>query len=422
MPLAPSMATAVHATASAITTASALADAGQPILPDYPDGPLGVRVFRGRTIEPQMPPGPDERNVLVINSGGDCRGYNNIDYGAYRQLTRRGYRVFGSLNGPAGLTNPRPQIVRLTEDLMEGSHHEGELLLATGGRKRGPFDDIAGLPKGAPMSNFLRNIGPFLGGLLFVGGNGTMHMAERLFRETGAKKVVFAGASMDGDIPGLDGSIGMFSALDYAVGAIRAIRRTAASCNKIHIVQTMGGNSGRFPLEASIAAGEDALIISEIGEIPLKTVYEKLFRTLLQNRGAVLVIGEKGSYRTARGRVVSFSPQKGLQNSIVVDRLARTVEREMGKIAAERFPKLSVETRTTILGHVQRQPEPLSNTDVRRGLDVGHRSGEALAAGKFGMMVSLREEPLVPLRFAVSEQARRGMEDRVRDLWKRHFK
>lgn len=401
--------------------ALAAQSAASAVLPDYPNGPLGLTVFRGQTIQSDPNPPASEQNVLLINSGGDCRGYNNINYGAYQELRRLGFHVFGSLNGPAGLTNPRPQIIELTDALMEGSNHEGELLLATGGRKKGPFDRIEGLDEGMPMANFLRNVGPFLGGILLIGGNGTLHMAERLFRETAVKKVLFAGASMDGDIPGLDGSVGMFSALDFAVGAVRSIRRTAASCNKIHIVQTMGGNSGRFPLEVSIAAGEEALLIPEIGKIPLQEIYEKLFRTLLQNRGAVLVIGETGTYRTAARRVVSFKPEKGLQNSIVVDHLARTVEREMKWIAEEHFPHLAIETRTTILGHVQRQPEALSNTDVRRGLDVGHRLGEALVQGRFGMMIPLREGLLVSLEYAVSDDARVHMEENVRLLWRRHF-
>lgn len=391
------------------------------ILPDYPNGPLGLTVFRGQTLVSDPIPPASDRSVLIINSGGDCRGYNNINFGAYQELRRGGYRVFGSLNGPAGLTNPRPQIIELTDDLMQESHHEGELLLATGGRKKGPFDPIMGLEEGAPMANFLRNIGPYLGGILFIGGNGTLHLAERLIREADVGKIVFAGASMDGDIPGLTGSVGMFSALDFAVGAVRAVRRTAASCNKIHIVQTMGGNSGRFPLEVTVTAGEEALIIPEIGVVPLQGIYEKLFRTLLQNRGAVLVIGEKGAYRPIRGKEVSFTPQKGLQNSIDIDRLERTIEREMTRIAAESYPNLAIETRTTVLGHVQRQPETLSEADVRLGLDVGHRLAAALIEGSYGMMAPLHEGPLVSLAYAVSDEARFELEETVRRIWRRHF-
>ncbi len=409
----------------ALATVSPLVLAGSPaaaaILPDYPGGPLGLTVFRGQTLVSDPIPPASEKNILIINSGGDCRGYNNINFGAYQELKRRGYRVFGSLNGPAGLTNPRPQIIELTDALMTQSHHEGELLLATGGRKKGPFDRIEGLGEGESMANFLRNIGPYLGGILLIGGNGTLYMAERLFREAEVAKIVFAGASMDGDIPGLGGSVGMFSALDYAVGAVRAIRRTAASCNKIHIVQTMGGNSGRFPLEVTATAGEKALIVPEIGVVPLQDIYDELFGTLLQNRGAVLVIGEKGAYRPIRGKEVSFKPQKGLQNSIDVDRLERTIEREMSRIAAESYPNLAIETRTTILGHVQRQPETLSEADVRLGLDVGHRLAAALVEGANGTMVPLSEGPLISLAWAVSEEARQQMEDKVRLLWQRHF-
>ena len=120
-------------------------------LPDYPGGPLGLREYRGHMLLAQSLPTPSEKNALLVNSGGDCRGYNNITGGAYRELRRRGYEVYGAINGPASLTNPKSQTLRLSDELVDGIDEEDELLLATGGRGRGPFDRVSRMILGRRM-------------------------------------------------------------------------------------------------------------------------------------------------------------------------------------------------------------------------------------------------------------------------------
>jgi 6-phosphofructokinase len=134
-----------------------------------------------------------------------------------------------------------------------------------------------------------------------------------------------------------------------------------------------------------------------------------------------LVVGEKGTYRALEGEPVSFVPKKGLSNSIVVQALADTVDLEMKRIAEKEFKNLHIETRVSILGHVQRQPETLSQSDVRLGLDVGVRAGLAVFEQNFGMMVPRLPGSLISLAYAVSDEAQQESEARVRAIWKRHF-
>ncbi len=390
--------------------------------PDYPGGPLGTRHFNGQVLTPIASPRASIGNVLLINSGGDSRGYNCINYGAYLELTAGKLRVFGSMNGFAGLTNPRPQIIELNSHITSQLAHEGHLLLATGSRRCGPYDQIPGLAQEAPLNNFMANIAPFLGGLLVVGGDGTLQLCQRLVKEAGIKNLIFAGASMDGDIPGMESSIGMDSSLDYVVGAIRSIQRTSGSCNKVHIIQTMGGNSGRFPLEAAHSAGIRAVIVPELGTIDMQYIYRLLFKSLLENRGAVLVIGEKGSYRTMHGEKISFAPQKGSMNGKEVEKLRAIVDQEMNEVAATLYPDLKISTRTNILGHAQRQPGKLAQIDLREGMDMGRRMVRALLGGDEGMIIPMDErDPMISIDDALSENSRQAGRTRVLKRWLDNF-
>ncbi len=391
--------------------------------PDYDGGPIGVRRYKQTLLHPEPLPTASDRNVLLINAGGDCRGYNCINYGAYQTLKSAGYRVFGALNGPSSLTNPRPQIIELNDSLVRDLQHEAPLLLGTGNRRRDPFATIEGLAPGAPMAYFLQNISPFAGGILFTGGDGTGKMTQAIYNETIVKKVVYAGASMDADIPGAERSIGMASSLSFAAQQIRHIRTTAGSCNKLHVVQVMGGHSGRFPLEAAFHAGEKAVLVPEIGPIPLENIYRLLFETLLENRGAILVVGEKACYKPFyTDHEVSFSPQKGLANASNISQLSDVVVTEMNLIAKGMYPHLRIDARYTTLGHTQRQPTVLAAEDLSQGIDVGRRMALALIEGQEGIMVPMyAREPTRTLDTVFSAASYQISQALVLAAWKNQF-
>ena len=401
-------------------------------LPDYPGWSVGRRTsVGGVTLEMQVLPHSSENNFLVFFSGGDCRGYNCILPGFLEAIEapKHGSRVFAAINGISSATAKRPQFAEITGRFGRDLDRAHRLALGTGKRNRDPWAALDGrieldALKGNEtelLDNFLRNVAPFLGGIAIIGGNNSIKMAERIHSET-AIPCNAAGATMDFDVIGTQWTVGGDTAVKEAARQIRNIAVSAGGCNTLHIVQTFGGNSGRFPLEAAIDAGAESVIIPELGIVDLEHIYPVLFRSILKGDGAVLVIGERGAYRDLTGEVVRFRPQKGVSRNSVLQQLTETIESEMRQIAVQRYPNLGIEQRGQFLFHVLRESDDLQRSDLARGRDVGRRLARSLIDRQFGYMVpGLPHEELIPLNRLHTKTAYREAQKPVLTNWLQYY-
>ncbi len=202
------------------------------------------------------------KRIGMLTSGGDCQALNAAMRGVAKTLlnSKEKVELYGFLDGYKGLIYGDFQI--LTGKDFSGILTKGGTILGT---SRTPFKTIQdpdenGLDKvDAMMQNYYKLK---LDCLVILGGNGT-HKTANLLREKGLN-VVTLPKTIDNDLWGTDMTFGFQSAVNIATEAIDCIHTTAASHNRVFIVEVMGHKVGWLTLNAGMASGADIILIPEI--------------------------------------------------------------------------------------------------------------------------------------------------------------
>ena len=207
-----------------------------------------------------------------------------------------------------------------------------------------------------------------IGGLVVIGGDGSFKGASKLYEEHGIAVVGIPG-TIDNDIYGTDVTIGFNTALNIALDAVDRLRDTAASHDRLFLIEVMGRDSGHIALNVGVAGGAEAILVPESmssAEDVIKAV------SAAQDRGKTssLVVVAEGAY--ADGAI-------GLERDL--------------------HEKCGFEVRTSILGHMQRGGSPTTRDRVLASR-LGHAAVNALIRGRSGVMVGVdkRGTVFVPLK------------------------
>ena len=200
--------------------------------------------------------------IGMLTSGGDCQALNAAMRGVVKGLCskRDDVEIYGFKDGYKGLIYDIAD--RMTPDDFSGILNRGGTILGT---SRQPFKkmripDENGLDKVEAMKSNYRKYK--LDCLVVLGGNGT-HKTANMLREEGLN-VVTLPKTIDNDLWGTDMTFGFQSAINIATDAIDCIHTTAASHNRVFIVEVMGHKVGWVTLHAGIAGGADIILLPEI--------------------------------------------------------------------------------------------------------------------------------------------------------------
>jgi len=289
----------------------------------------------------------------VLTSGGDAPGMNAAIRAVVRMSIYRGWEPVGINRGFAGLIEGdfRPLSLSSVGDII----HRGGTILRTARSEEfrsseGRITALNEIKKAA------------LEGLVVIGGDGSFRGALELHR-TGVIVVGVPG-TIDNDIPGTDYTIGFDTAVNTVLDAINKIRDTATSHERIFIIEVMGRHAGNIALVAGIAGGAESILIPEVTP-DFEDVVAKI---------------ERGR---ARGK---------LHNIILVAEGAGSAL-EVSKYIEN---KLKVETRISILGHIQRGGNP-SGFDRMLASCMGARAVELILDGVSGKMVAIKAKDIISL-------------------------
>ncbi len=284
------------------------------------------------------------KSIAVLTSGGDAPGMNAAIRAVVRTGIFYGIRVMGVKKGYEGLING--EMFEMSLSSVADIIHRGGTMLQTA--RSHEFTTAEGRKKARNM------LGVFsIQGLVVIGGDGTFRGAKDL-ADMGIRVVGIPG-TIDNDIPYCDYTIGFDTAVNTVVEAIGRIRDTTSSHNRANIIEVMGRNSGYISLYAGLAGGAESIIIPEINA----------------DAGDVCK-------RIMQGR------NRGKLHSIII--LAEGVGGafEMAKTIEE---KINVETRVTILGHIQRGGSP-SSYDRILASRLGAKAVEMLMEGQTSKMIT----------------------------------
>jgi len=287
------------------------------------------------------------KTIAVLTSGGDAPGMNAALRAVVRMSIYKGIRVMGVQRGYSGLING--ELVEMDRRSVSDIIHRGGTILRTARSEE--FRTQAGREKAA---NVLRVFG--IDGLVVIGGDGSFAGAQ-LLSDMGIATVGIPG-TIDNDLAYTEYAIGFDTALNTVLDAINKIRDTSSSHERISVVEVMGRNCGDIALYAGIGGGAEKVIIPEKGyEIDdlCKTIFEGKLRGKMHNL-IMLAEGVGGA-----------------------NELAKEIEEITG-----------IESRATILGHIQRGGSP-SGFDRMLASRMGVAAVEVLMEGKSGRVIGMRE-------------------------------
>jgi len=254
--------------------------------------------------------------IGVVTSGGDAPGMNAAIRGIVRIACSKNYEVLGFIKGWDGLlTN---SFMRLNPRSVSGILHLGGTMLRT---SRCPeFLQLEAREKAAETLDING-----VDGLIVIGGNGSMQGALELSKLTDAQ-IVGVPASIDNDIFGTTETIGFDTAVNTATGDIDKIRDTAASLERMFLIEVMGRTRGFLALTVGITAGAEIILIPEV-----RCENEDLFRYIGEIR------------------------ERGKTSAIIV---AAEGVGDNQRLACEIEEAIGAEVRLSVLGYTQRGGNP----------------------------------------------------------------
>ncbi len=321
-----------------------------------------------------------------MTAGGDCPGLNAVIRGVVARSVTGGAECVGILDGWEGLMEGRTR--PLDRDAVRGILQRGGTILGTS--RRDPFVHGDGhVTVRATLERERLDV------IVVVGGDGTLRTALRLVEH--GLPLVGVPKTIDNDIPATDVTFGFDTAVQIATEAIDRITTTAESHDRVMLVEVMGRTKGWIATYAGIASGADAILVPE-EPWSLDELVEVVRRRAAEGRRYSVVVVAEG-----------VAPPPGAALAAAVD--AFGFERLGGvsyAIARQLEELAGIETRVTVLGHLQRGGTPTAFDRVL-GSRLGVAAADLALTGQTGCIVVIRGNEIVSVPLADACGSIRGV-------------
>ncbi|USO00407.1 MAG: 6-phosphofructokinase [Phycisphaeraceae bacterium] len=323
------------------------------------------------------------RRIGVLTGGGDCPGLNAVIRAVTKDALFHGIEVMGIEDGFAGLIEDR--IVPLDRRTVGNILTRGGTILGSS-NKANPQHYAIGLgDDGKPVYRDMVEVCMTtidlhrIEALVVIGGDGTMSAAKP-FADRGIN-CIGVPKTIDNDLWGTDLTFGFMTAVSNATEALDKVHTTAASHHRTIVVEVMGRNAGWLALHSGIASGSDVILLPEI-PFELDDVCHTVETRAQRKFGFTIICCSEGA-----------KPKGGKQ---IVDRVIETSPDPVrlggvGKwVANEIESRTGIESRSVVLGHVQRGGVPVA-ADRVLATRFGHAAMEMLRMGKTNRLVVMQE-------------------------------
>lgn len=293
------------------------------------------------------------RTIAVMTSGGDSPGMNAATRAVVRTALHEGARVFGIYNGYRGLLEDDcfEMNTRSVSDIIQ----RGGTILGTARSKE--FETPEGR---AQAAEHLRARG--IEGLVVIGGDGSLRGAQR-FSEEHQVAVVGLPGTIDNDIWGMDYTIGSDTAANTIIDAINKLRDTASAHRRIAVLEVMGRHSGWLALISGMSGGAEYILVPE-EPYDLDAISAEIRAMYDENRKRYVLI------------IVAEGAGSGIE-------IGRRIEEKTG-----------VDTRASVLGHIQRGGSP-TVIDRVYASTLGERATLALLSGVSNVVYGIKNGSVV---------------------------
>ena len=287
-----------------------------------------------------------QKSIAVLTSGGDAPGMNAAVRAVVRAGINKGMRVYGVYRGYNGLLNG---------DVSDIIGFGGTMLYTARSEE---FATPAGIKKAA---DFCRSID--VSGVVVIGGDGSFKGARAL-TNAGINCIGIPG-TIDNDIACSEYTVGFDTAMNTALQMVDRIRDTAQSHDRCSIVEVMGRRCGDIALQTGIATGATAILVPEIPYNIERDVIQRIVNTQKTGKKHFIIVVAEGVGKVAE--------------------LANYIENRLG-----------IETRATILGHVQRGGSPTLRDRVVAS-EMGFRAVELLEKNLGNRVVAMKDGKIIDL-------------------------
>ena len=292
------------------------------------------------------------KTIGVLTSGGDAPGMNAAIRAVVRAGCENGFRVMGIRRGYNGL---------MQGDMFEMNLRSVSNIINRGGTilysARSPeFKTEEGLQKALKVAKDVN-----MEGIVVIGGDGSFRGARDLSLR-GVNCVGIPG-TIDNDIACSDYTIGYDTAMNTVLEMVDRLRDTSESHDRCSVVEVMGRRAGYIALNAGIACGATSILIPEVEYDFQRDVIDRMKRTQKTGKRHFIILVAEGIGG--------------------VEEMAKRIQAETG-----------VETRATVLGHVQRGGHPTVRDRVTASL-MGHKAVELLKAGVGNRVIAMNKDTIV---------------------------
>lgn len=293
-----------------------------------------------------------KKKIAVLTSGGDAPGMNAVVRAVVRSGISKGMDVYGVYRGYNGLLNGDVEQLNL-RSVSEIIGKGGTMLYTARSEE---FKTLEGQKKAA---KHCADLG--ISGVVVIGGDGSF-MGARALTNAGVNCIAVPG-TIDNDIACTEYTIGFDTAMNTAIDMIDKIRDTAQSHDRCSIVEVMGRRCGDIALQVGIATGATAILVPEVEFDIEKDVISRIIETQKTGKKHFVIVVAEG----VGG----------------VSDLAKYIEKRLG-----------IESRATVLGHVQRGGSPTLRDRAIASI-MGHKAVDLLAEGKGNRVVAMKDSQIV---------------------------
>lgn len=337
---------------------------------------------------------------MVATGGGDCPGLNAVIRAVVKRASHEhGWEVVGGIESFNGILREPTEIRILDEQAVSGIHVRGGTIIGTtnkGGPFAWPIKQADGSWTTVDRSDEMLRKLQFLGidAVISVGGDGSQRISQALYEK--GLNIIGVPKTIDNDLSSTDFTFGFQTAVQIATEAVDKLVTTAASHNRVLVLEVMGRNAGWIALHASIAGGAEVCLIPEI-PYNIQSVKERLEQRFNRGKGHAIIVIAEGAMPKGGHITSEKSDEVGYAN-LRLGGVAHKLVHELKEAGFE------ADMRETVLGHLQRGGIPVAYDRIL-ATQFGVKAFEMVLEGRFGEMVAYRHPNIisVPLIEAVMQ-------------------
>ncbi len=339
------------------------------------------------------------KKILLATGGGDCPGLNAVIRSIVKAAkTHGGYEVYGSIEAFNGVLEEPTDIVKLSRKKVAGIHVLGGTIIKTT-NKGNPLSYPVQQPDGtwkteditAKLTKRIQDLG--FDAVVNIGGDGSQKISQALFER--GLKIIGVPKTIDNDLSATDLTFGFTTAVQIATDSFDKLVTTAASHDRVMIMEVMGRDAGWIALHTAIAGGAEICLIPEV-PYDINRVVNTINKRYKKGEGFVNIVISEGA-KPKNGSIVGQKSKDVGEEHIKLGGIANYLKHQIEESGC------TAQVRTTILGHVQRGGTPVA-FDRILATAMGVKAFEMIANEEYGKMVTYKNNEIssVTLAEAVS--------------------